>query len=77
MSYGFEPHDLFLSDLQLLSAAVLTTGMVRVGEGCTRGSAGLGGLEGCYTGTQTQPSQGPNINIFLRLSPTHGRMNQS
>ena len=36
---------------------------------------GMGGWarEG-YTGTPPDPSQGPNISIFLRYEPTHGQM---
>ena len=33
----------------------------------------VGALEG-YTGTPTQPSQDPVLDIFLRLSPTYGQM---
>ena len=43
------------------------------GEGCTRGSAWLGGcLEG-YTGTHPGPSQDQIFSIFKAKGPTHGQ----
>ena len=57
---GYEPHDLFLSDLQLLSAAVLTTGM----GGGVPGVWGLVGSGGCYTGTHQTTLPGPIFSLI-------------
>ena len=35
----------------------------------------MGGcLGGCYTGTRTQPSQGPILQYYSAEGPTHGQM---
>ena len=67
------PTACFLGRLRLLSAAVLTTGMVgRGGVYPGYGMAGWG-REG-YTGTQPYTLPGPIFNHILRIGPTHGQM---
>ena len=72
---GFEPTTMFCSAAMYGGAVPAVTADGAAGGGCTRGSAGLGWLEGCYTGTRHPAIPGPIFNIFLRLGPTHGRMN--
>ena len=56
---GYEPHDHIMTGVQLLSAAVLTTGMREGVPGVVVTGGDRVGTGGGYTGTQPQPSQDP------------------
>ena len=71
---GYEPHG-------TIHSGVLTRGTgdhAREYPGAVGGVPGVVrdwvGRWGAIPGTQPGPSQDPNIELFLRLSPTYGQM---